>query len=200
MVMAFGVVVLGGISTVLLVPEPGVTLSELTDGGVMEDLAPVQLRCRMKLLDECRDLPDGGMRRRYFTGKLQGLYGTRSFADETGETRERGFLLLPPKYRQCVRIVGSMEEACSFVEPPDAGCTDNAVCSASTPQPEQNACACRAAAGACRRVLPDGGLGTNWPLGVTLSPGTWGGAGCVRKFCGPEQAGEGDWPEECPQQ
>lgn len=38
-------------------------------------------------------------------------------------------------------------------------------------------------------------------IGVTLSPGTWSGPGCIEKPCGPELAGEqgATWPSECPE-
>lgn len=47
-------------------------------------------------------------------------------------------------------------------------------------------------------LLLDGGAAVR---GVTLSPGSFSGSGCIPKSCGPELAGEqgSTWPDECPE-
>lgn len=71
---------------------------------------------------------------------------------------------------------------------------------AGTPQlrGQQEPCACRGASGICRVPLADGGIAPA-PAGVTLDPGAWTGAGCVRKSCDEVQGEQGSsWPDECP--
>jgi hypothetical protein len=76
-------------------------------------------------------------------------------------------------------------------------CKDSAVCNKGGKAfaAAAHECACRKATGTCTA----GGLPA--PFGATLAAGTWSGAGCQPKPCGPELNGEQGrtWPPECPQ-
>lgn len=188
-----GTATIGGVAYLVARPEAGVTQAELVDAGITEDLRQGVARCYVILKPACRTRADGGLAPKYRMAKLPVYYGS------THADGGRNVLVVPPKMLRCIeRLAGPRDEACTILSAPDAGCDDSAVCNAEDPTPETYECACRRASGNCRRFLPDGGPGANWPQGITIPAGQWSGAGCERKFCGPTTAGDDEWPEECP--
>lgn len=182
--------VVGGVTFTLAVLKPGLRAADAMDAGILQVTVPMQLQCKVRIRDACRR-PDGGAYPKYATVKMK----ARKWTSDAGD---RALLLdvpdLPDGGGSCILPVGTFREACTVLE--NGACTDATVCCANCePQGVQDACACRAA-NTCRLVA-DGGVA---PLGVTLSAGSWTGAGCVRKYCGPEIAGEQgqSWPAACP--
>lgn len=106
------------------------------------------------------------------------------------------------------QLIGTADEACAFVQPIGT-CSVASICNLKPDGtrdvlPQTPACACRRASGTCSWD-PDGAgpeASRPAPFGATLAAGTWSGAGCRRKYCGPELAGDqgGSWPAECPDQ
>jgi hypothetical protein len=162
--------------------EPG----DAIDAGLLAVTNPARLSCRVRILDRCRD--GGTARPKYARVQLK----ARKSKPALGE--DFVAIDVPNEWRTCMRLLGTAEEACDVLE--EGACTVPAVCAANAePQVETDACACKPLAGVCTRI--DGGVA---PLGATLAAGTWTGAACVRKFCGPEIAGEQgqSWPAGCP--
>jgi hypothetical protein len=86
-----------------------------------------------------------------------------------------------------------MSASCTF----KGDCKDSAVCNkgGKAIAAAAHECACRKASGSCTVA------GQPAPFGATLAAGTWTGAGCQPKPCGPERNGEQgkSWPANCPE-
>lgn len=192
-----GFVTLGGVTYRLFQPEEGVTRAQLLDAGFADVCAPAVIACEGRLDDDCRERPDGGLRPRYVTLRLQAI---RCEVD--------GGQYLWPRFpraqvRECFRPLRGLDESCVVVDATCASTPD--ICAAGLDDAPpwtaaQDACACRrkpdAGGGNCFTALPDGGP-INTPYGVTVQP-PFVGAGCVRKPC-VEALGEwgASMPEEC---
>lgn len=169
-------------------PRPGASNAELIDAGILE--APrAQMRCRVRVEDECRDLPDGGRRPRYLT-----MRGEVAVLDRDGGRDAIVSRWVPRGAADCIERL-----ACEFLE--EDGCTDETYCDGvlgGRVEQHRGACA-RTDAGPCRIRMEDGGLRAA-PIGNVLPPGLWQGPGCFRVFEGPTLAGEyAPLPEECAQ-
>jgi hypothetical protein len=190
LLVATGVLIVGGTAYITARPGPGVTRADLLDAGIAEDCDKVLIACQVR--NHCRHLPDGGTARRYGTVRGAGYLCQRAGADVLISRWPKG-----DAGEDCYEMAG--DSACRILQAPGT-CDDAEVCAdtgeAQTPVAVAlDQCFCRNAdAGACRRVLPDGGLGANLPRNVTYA-GDVAGAGCVRKVCS-EAAGE--WGESMP--
>lgn len=190
-----GIVVVGGVG--YLIAAPTGNRAALLDAGITSDCRPAQVDCQVR--NNCRELADGGMRRRY------GRVTTKAFVCPGPVNGGPDVLVFrwPKRARQaCLETYG--ESPCSFVEPVGT-CSDSEVCDEdpSGEQPTKAAlerCACRdPLQGDCRARLPDGGT-YSIPLGI-MTAAPFVGAGCVRGPCevvGGEQ--EMALPTICPEQ
>lgn len=179
-----GTATISGVSYLLLRLEGGVTLEELRDAGLDERCAPALLECDGRVAEECRDLPDGGRRRKYASVR------TQAYVCE----RDAGRPALLFRFPRCFRPLS--EDFCRLID--ETACSDAQACGEDeSGQPKwravQQACACRAIGQLCRTVLPDGGL-VPMAFGTTYPP-PFVGAGCQPKAC-VELAGE--WGESMP--
>lgn len=186
-----GIATLGGTTYLITTPRPGVTWPELLDAGLAG-------RCTARLV-ECRARYVCGARPRYVTAQTKA-----AVCDIPGDDQLVVLRWPVDGGMRCYEPVGTPEEAC---RPVQAGCTDGTLCGTDSEvmpvREEVQACACRRASGTCTWD-PDGAgpmPSRPAPLGATLGAGTWAGTGCLRKYCGPELAGEqgGSWPAECPE-
>lgn len=183
-----GIVLVSGAPFVLYVLKDDATPADAIAAGIGPTTVPARLTCRVRIKESCRDLPDGGLRPRYVNVGVK----ARKSKPDSGED----FVAfdLPNAWTGCLTPVGTPAEACQVLE--DGVCTDATICAANAPPvPEVDACACSSGP-TC--LQSDGGLAKQ---GITLAAGTWSGLGCVRKYCGPEIAGEQgqSWPPVCPQ-
>lgn len=188
MFLALGILVSAGITYQIAVLKPGFAVADAVDAGLVPLTVPARLSCRVRLADFA---PDGGVCR----GALP-RYARMGIKARKSKPGAGDFIVfdLPDKWMPCIRVLGTVDEACDLVE--DGTCTDPTICAANAdPQIEVDACACRPAAGVCTQL--DGGP---LPFGATIPAGQWTGAACVRKYCGPEIAGEQglSWPAGCP--
>lgn len=200
-----GVVVIGSTTYLLVRPHEGVTKAQLVAAGYdAEHCAPVVVECEAWREDDCRLKPDGGLKPRYLTGRLQAI---RCYLD-AGEPTPPLLWIRPPRQfvdaggfkgmRDCYHPIGDISTACKVV---DEACTDALLCNVDLDEEpneraSQERCACRQVdAGPCRFIWPDGGLSPNIPRNFTI-PEPFQGAGCVRKTC-VELFGEESMPEEC---
>lgn len=181
-------VVVGGTTYMVTVPREGVTWADLQDAGLQSCVAR-RVECRARRRAGCGAGPAYAM-----------VQTKAAICDIPGET---GLVVL--RWPSCWQTVGSPTEACRQVE---AGCTDGTLCVADSTETmpvreETFTCACRMAAGTCTWDPDIGGpeVARPAPFGATLAPGTWSGAGCQVKYCGPELAGDqgASWPAGCPQ-
>lgn len=186
-------VTLSGLAYLLFRPLPSTSLQDWQDAGFPAICAPVIVECEGWLENDCRDLPDGGLRRKYVTLKLQAVQ-----CEQDG-----GVPLLwirSPRHastlRDCFHPLGKVSQACEVV---DSACTDPELCEQTEEPPSKPAahrCACRNVdAGPCVHVLADGGFLPR-PRNMTIPP-PFGGAGCVRKPCVELFGGESSMPAEC---
>lgn len=174
-----GTLVLGGTSYLLVSPKEGVTRADLVDAGIAQVCEPALIECRV------RSLCSGP---RYRLVRTKAAVCDRQGADPV-------LVMRWPKQsgRPCFETVGDPSDACRLITAPGT-CNDAALCAeaASGEQPvadRVDVCACRRATGVCEVQDGDGG----WrpaPLGNTLAAGTFRGAGCAPKYCGPEAQGE----------
>jgi hypothetical protein len=198
MLVILGTVATAGAVYTLAVLGPGFTRDDAIDAGLLDVSTPARLECRFYVHPDCRNLPlpDGEPLPAYLTGQVRARFFD---GGDEGST-----LILPdfpsrPDGGFCIIPVGSVAEACTVLEV--GSCSSPVVCTYDYPSQGLEAGACyRPDAGRCRTPQQDGGLVTA-PLGVTLSPDTWVGPGCFRKYPGPVLFAEGDesWPQECPQ-
>lgn len=185
--VAAGLLTAGGTVFTIALLRPDATVADAVDAGLLQVSDPARVSCRVRIVDECRGLDGGSPLPQY------ARFGMRARKSKPAAPIDFVLLDVPDRWKECIRLAGTPTEACDIVE--SGACTDSTICAANAdPRAEQNLCACRKAAGICR--LSDGGTA---PFGVTLEPG-WNGAGCQRKYCGPELAGEqgGSWPANCP--
>jgi hypothetical protein len=191
-----GVVVIGGATAYLVVtPKPGINRAELLDAGIADHCRPAHIEAQVRINDVCRDLPDGGMRRRFATVETKGYLCDRDAGPDAiviRWPRQQGEDCFELLSETAVRIIG------------DAGaCVDSAVCDDTsgppTPRAGLDRCACRRPdAGPCRTPNPDGGTAINEGAGYTIFP-PFVGAGCFRKPCHELDGYQGEsWPSECP--
>lgn len=193
MFLVVGVALTGGTLYGIALLKSEFTPQNAADAGLLTISVPGRVSCRVRVKDSCRALPDGGLRPRYARLGLR----ARIVRDAGlgGGLPPIVAIDVPNAWQPCLTVVGSTRDSCDVVE--NGSCTVPAICNAGAdPQPEADTCACRPAAGVCTRA--DGGVA---PFGVTMRPGTFTGAACVAKFCGPELAGEQglSWPSQCPQ-
>lgn len=176
----------GTVYTVAIL-KPGFVVADAIDAGILDVSVPMQIQCRVRIRDVCLR-PDGGTYPKYAVVKVKArkatINGENILAMDVPDA--------PDGSGSCLQPNGTLSEACTVLE--DGACTDPTVCCANCePQGVQNACAC-SSGGSCTVG------GSAAVLGVTLAAGSWVGAGCVRKYCGPEIAGEQgqSWPAGCP--
>ncbi len=189
-------VTIGGSLFVLFRPRAGVTRDQLVSAGfTSQACAPVVVECEGYLEDECRVRPDGGMRPRYATAKLQAI---RCDLDDAGTPL---LWIRSPRLsqvRDCFHPIGDVSRSCAVVDPACADADLWGVDMDGEPasKPAQERCACHQMdAGNCRaNIALDGGLAVV-PPGVTVSA-PFVGPGCVRKTC-VELFGESSMPAEC---
>lgn len=183
-----GAFVIGGVTYRVFRPAPGVSAAELLDAGIEDYCVRALVECDGRVAEECRDLPDGGRRRRYATVRM----GAYSCERDGGAAT--ALVFRPPR---CFEFVS--EDLCRVLEPDS--CSDPQACGDDGQGPRWRAvqapCACRIPGQMCRFPNPDGGLGLPMELGATYRP-PWTGPGCQPKAC-VELAGEQgqSWPDEC---
>lgn len=183
MFLLLGVAVFGAASYELYILKPQFSSADAIDAGLLAVSIPGRVSCRVRVLDSCRAALGGLPKYLRLQFRVQRI-------PMAGD--DIAVFDLPTAWRPCIRFVGTPAEACTVLEA--NACTVPAVCAANaTPQVEANTCACRAAAGTCTVA------GQPAKFGVTLAPGTFTGAGCVSKFCGPLMFGDPDWPAGCPE-
>lgn len=183
---AAGIIVVSGTTYLVATLQPDATVADAVDAGLLAISEPARVRCLARVTDECRQAMS--IARRYTTVQAR----ARIIRDAGVAELPVLALDLPMAWRRCLRLVGTPEEACEVLE--EGACTDATVCPANAPpQLEQLQCACRGASGTCTVG------GQPAVFGVTLAAGSWTGAGCVRKYCGPVVFGDNDdWPATCP--
>lgn len=197
-----GTLVVGGTTYTVALLKAGVTIAEAVDAGLLQLSVPARVECTVRIAEACR--VDAGIANVYQHVQMRAQIVRDAGA---GQPPIIG-IDIPERWKPCVRLAGDSRNACQILE--NGTCTPGAVCNAgSAPQVQQSPCACRRPdAGLCRLTLLDGGLGVLpdggsqlAPLGATLSANRWTGPGCVRKFCGPEIAGEQglSWNPLCPE-
>ncbi len=194
-------VTIGGVTYVLFQPRQDTTLAELLDAGFGDVCNPALVACEGRLDDDCRTRPDGGLRPRYVTLRLQAF---RCVGPDGGAYL---WPRLPRARREAVRDcfepLRSFAEDCDVLEADT--CSDSSVCAAGLDESPawagaQDKCACRripaAGGGACAVPVSDGGV-RNIPFGTTAEA-PFGGAGCVRKPCVEALGEQGQsMPVEC---
>jgi hypothetical protein len=163
-------VFVGGAGAIYTVyaPKTGVTQAELVDAGVLVDCVRRDRVCQVQL-------EDGG-----YAAKRLDFAVCNSVLPDGGTLREA---VIPRKYAD---KIGDLEAWCK----PTSG-TSTLPAGGESDEPFDCACAKDST---CRNTS-DGGVA---PTGVTLSPGTWTGAGCQPKAC-VELYGVSSWPAGCPQ-
>lgn len=180
MLLVIGTLIGGGRLVML---RPGFTPADAVDAGILQGSVAGKLRCNVRVERECA--ADAGLARRFHTVTMR----ARIIPDAGREIGKVVAFDVPARWEGCIHPMGAAHEACQLIE--EGSCTGQGCANLNVEQP---ACACR---------RPDAGTcnvrGQPAVVGITLAPGTWTGAGCFRKYCGPELAGENDWPEECPQ-
>lgn len=179
-----GALVVGGGSYELYVLKPQYAVGDAIDAGLLPVTNPARLSCRVRIKESCRAA----------LGGLKPYVRLPLKARISKPASPVNFIAfdVPNAWQDCIVPVGTPEEACDVVE--NGACTDATICAPNyVPTPEVDACACSTGSGCFK---PDGGVAV---AGITLAAGTWTGAGCKRKFCGPEIAGEQgqSWPPEC---
>jgi hypothetical protein len=185
-----GTVILGGVSYLAVTPRADITRADLLDAGLAQLCEPALMECRVR--STCNA---GAVR--------YGVVRTKVGVCDRGAGNDVLVFRWPRRNgSECVETVGTPSEACRLVEAIGT-CTDATLCAeadaGTQPITEQTpACACRMAAGTCTWT-PPGSTARTAPFGNTMEAGTWSGAGCFRKYCGPVRQGDADdWPSECP--
>lgn len=180
-----GVVMVSGVSYQLYLLKPEFGVADAIDAGIVAASVPARLSCQVRIKEACRN---GGARPAYATIQV------KARKSKPGAQLDFVAFDLPAVWQDClVPVDGTTGGSCSVLE--DGACTDVTVCAANAPPTIQtDLCAC---SGGPTCLRTDGGIA---PQGSTLAAGTWTGAGCVTKYCGPEIAGEqgASWPAGCP--
>lgn len=176
LLISIGVVATAGGTVTVWRLRPDVARIEAVDAGILNGGVRTTVAVEGRRL-----LPDGGYV--YGSGHVDGVW----------RANDSALILDPPENVEIFRPDRQRKD--DAADPVDAG----------SMRSRQDDCGCRGASGTCLVANPDGGANLPAPYGVTLQPGTFGGAGCVRKVCGgvftlvDGQPADMTWPANCPE-